>query len=374
MEAWRIAVEDENVRENLRAVCAGLPLVFMDWPENGDPFAETPPPQVVIAGDDTIARLQAKRDSQASLWVTAARGGQATPQSLSEGWADDLLLLPAERLDMVARLRWHNHLVQLRDLERSARAVPDLVAKLEADLLLAEKIQRRLIRDKFPPIQGLGLKSKYWCGLKAGGDYFDVFEYADGQHVGVLLTDCSSYSLSSALLGSLMQLALQGSKEAAPKAEEVVRKIAEKLQPEMKEKDRLSIFFGLLNRRTYELRYVAYGDQWLLQSGKHFTWHLKGDAAEAIHAQTKLSAEPRQLKLDASDRLLLLSDGFREAMGAELDHLAEEKLRPGGEKDLHSLVNDFGYALHKGSGKEMPAQDCSLLLFEVPARALRLAQ
>lgn len=336
---------------------------------------------IFVLDDATLRLLGEIRDpSIRATFVVYCEESDAFPNSYALGLADDLLVLPARALELGRLVKMHELLAALREAEESSRGIPALVRQLQEDIMLAEKIQRRLIKDKFPPIGGLAIKSKYICGLKSGGDYFDIFEFPDGVHAGILLTDASSYSLSAAVLGALMQFSVHVGAEELENPSMIVRSLIGKIREEMKEKDKLSMFYGVLNRKTYHLKFVDFGGVFALQrsSSGLLKWGTKGDRAPFTKGQEV--PEARELALEPGDRLLVTSDGWADAIGDSSTAVMESLFAQ--EREPQDLINELGFRLKRGLSKNidedddapMPPQDCSVLFFEVAKNVLRLAR
>lgn len=316
--------------------------------------------------------------------VAIAREGERVPPIYREGLADDLLVLPLRLLDLERILRSHEQIAAIRGLERTSRAMPDLVRRLQEDIHLAQKIQRRLIREKFPPMGGLTVKSKYWCGLKAGGDYFDVFEFPDQNHVGVILSDSSSYNLSTQFIGSLVEFSVKAGAEMDGDPQRLVQSIYERLRESMKEKDHFTIFYGVLNRKTYQFRFVDCGTARALHRSaeSRLAWISEGKSPPLSLAQAEVPPS-REVGLEPGDRLVLASDGWEESLGGEMRAAFEGQVN---NEDAQALLNELAFRLKKGVerhfGEEedpevefpMPPQDCSILVFDVAKNLLRLAK
>lgn len=316
-------------------------------------------------------------DARPSIFI-AIDEKSPLPAAFQEGYVDDILVLPLRALDVHRIIRMHENLVSLREVEKTSKGIPQLVKKLQEDISLAQKIQRRLIKDKFPPMGGLSIKSKYWCGLKSGGDYFDVFEFPDGNHVGIILSDSSSYSLSTQLLGSLMQFSAHvGAKEKNDPGL-IVKSLFGKLQDALKEKDQLSLFYGVLDRKTFELRYVECGTvfvQW--QNKEEKKWVAQG-LGKPLSLQNIVVPETKEVSIEPGDRLILLSDGWTDGLANGIKDIPEEV-------EAHDLITELSFRLRKNVEKNldpdevseefpMPPQDCSVVVIDIAKNLLRLAK
>lgn len=379
----RIALTDKSLLETLRVLHNEPEYVWSALESLGDLVGKV---DFFLLDDDTAIRFLGTRpENDWPSVVVVAKDGQSVPAAYQQGLVDDIIVWPVRALDIERILRNHEYLQALRNLEDSSRGVADLVKQVQEDLNLAQKIQRRLIREKFPALGPLSVKSKYWCGLKSGGDYFDLFEFPGNSHAGLILSDSSSYSLSTNLIGSLMQFSVHVAQEDIGNPQRIVQTLFGKLKDTMKEKDKLSLLYGVLDRKTYCLRYVNVGGVYLAKRGKDgkVLWGSRGEHPPLALDQQKVP-EVRELSLEPGDRLLVCSDGWSEALDQPMALLMESFLNE--HQDAQDLMNDLAFRLRKkleSSSEEplsaedefpMPPQDCSVLLMDLAANVLRLAR
>lgn len=338
---------------------------------------------VTTAAHVSQAFAKAPKDARPTIFVVCPESMNEVPTVVGAGVADDILTLPLRRLDFLARLRWHGYLKSLRELEGIHAGVNRLVQKIEEDIVLAQKIQRRLIKDRFPPMQGLTVKSKYWCGLRSGGDYFDIFEFADKNHIGVLLSDASSYQLSTAFINSMINLPSRLDLKDIANPLQTVSKIAEGVRESMVDKDQLSIFYGVLDRKSFLMRYVNFGKifaQAQSASGK-VQWLASGSDPAITTRTFDLFTKDRvsEVVLEPEDRIVLLSDGVEETIAGPLGPFLE-KIE---DRDPQTILNEIGFAMRARQEADkdadaddlaMPPQDCSVLVLDVAKNVLRLAR
>jgi hypothetical protein len=338
---------------------------------------------IFLLNDESAIRFLGTRSEEA--WpsvVVTARESDPLPASFRQGLVEDLLVLPPRALDLERMVRTHELMKALHELEDSTHGTGELVRKLQEDIILAQKIQRRLIREKFAPLGPLSVKSKYWCGLKSGGDYFDVFELPGSTHAGLILADSSSYALSTSLIGCLVQFSIHLSGSDFTEPGRVVEALFGKLREGMKEKDRLSLLYGFIDRKTYEFRFVSCGGVYLAQRGRDgkVEWAARGtNPPLALGAQVP---ETNSLHLQPGDRLLACTDGWGEALEEPVVGLMEGILKQ--DSDSQDLMNELAFRLRRKLEKEsdetdraegefpMPPQDCSVLLLDLAANTLRM--
>jgi hypothetical protein len=306
---------------------------------------------------------------------------QGTPQALSSGAVDDVLVPPFRPLELQSRILHYQQILMWDEVSRLNASFTELLERLREDLKLAERLQKGRLPQRFPEVRGFRVTNRYLAGLKAGGDYFDLAESADGGALSILLSDSSSYGLSTALLSILMRVAIKLSPGETRSARETVHRILEELKLVLGPKDRLSLFFGTVSRKDYRLRFVNLGSSkaFYARPGSGFEpLSLHGQAISAsTTAESEAAAaalrEEEVLELHPSGRLALLSDGFAEVVGTD----QELKALLDGYRDREpaDLLNELVFRVKSRfkTQEDMPEQDCSALLFDLDSRLLRLA-
>jgi hypothetical protein len=287
---------------------------------------------------------------------------------------DDLVVYPFRRAELESKFRLHQHLRMWSEVGELHRSFNELLGALDEDVKLAERLQKARLPNRYPAVRGLQIRSRFLAGLK-GGDHFDLAESKDSSRISILMSDSSSYGLSSAFLSALMRMTMKLSRDEARPACETVKLIADELLLGLKEKDRLAIFYGILNRKDFRFKYLHLGGTAFFHArkGKGFEIHAShGDPLSTVNSDpTKF--EEKEVVLEPEDRIVLLSDGFIEACGGLVE--AKTLLDPLRDKDSADLTNELVFRVKKKmiDPEDLPPQDCTSLVFDVDAKLLRLA-
>ena len=297
----------------------------------------------------------------------------SVPELLAQGLVDDLLLTPIRPIELLGKIKHVEHLMKVNELVSVNSDVKTLIEKFEEDIRTARAIQRTMIPEKFPSVHGFNVTHKYLSGFKSGGDYLDFFEFEDKTHVGILMSDSSGYGLSSAFMSVILRLTLKLSKDQARSPSATVAAIFEELQLAMKPKENLSIFYGVLNRKTFELSYVSGGNiRFMRQDEQHIEEHV-GEAEPLAKGQA-FALKDQKISLNPGERLVIMSDGFRETF--ESRDTFESGLSKNYGEDGIALINELCFRVKKNLEGEddMPPQDCSVMIIDIEKRAMRLAK
>jgi serine phosphatase RsbU (regulator of sigma subunit) len=305
--------------------------------------------------------------------------GDALPPAFSEGRVDDLLLFPLRPLELLSKLRQHEQMRLWEQVSRMNEALGGVIDRLREDMSVAERLQKARLPVRFPEIKGFKVTSRYLAGMKSGGDYFDLAESSDGRQLALILTDSSSYGLSSAVVSSIVRVASRLTVEQSRSVRELVRAFYEELLTPLGPSDRLSMFYGVLSRKDYVLRYLNLGSSRAFHrsgSGRFTMLPCQGGplsqgSRHSLGGSAVL--QEASLTLAPSDRLVLLSDGYLELLGGE--DPARELLDRFAHKPAEDLLNELAFQTKSrlaNPREELPAQDSSALVFDVDAKVMRL--
>jgi serine phosphatase RsbU (regulator of sigma subunit) len=318
----------------------------------------------LIASDSAEPGTASSSSTQARLWSNL----------IASGRVDDALVFPFRTLEVQSKLRHYQQILMWEEVSKLNASFSGLIERLQEDLRLAERLQKSKSPIRFPEIKGFRVSSRYLAGMKSGGDHLDLAESKTGTQLSILLADSSSYGLSSSLLSVLMRVAMKLSQEEARSCEETVRKIHEELLLTLNDKDKLSLFYGVISRKDYHLRYVNLGTSCAFYAQPGQSFRLLPSQGEQITRLSKgLPAEEFQaeLPLEPNGRLAMLSDGFLEVMGGESEVL--KALNQFRDAEAADFLNELVFQLKSKftAPDDMPAQDCTAVLLDIDARILR---
>ncbi len=298
----------------------------------------------------------------------------SAPQPLLEGKVDDVLVYPFRSLEVMSKLKYYHQILMWDEVSRLNASFSELIEQLHDDLRLAERIQKNRLPSRFPKIKGVKVSSRYLAGGRSGGDYFDLAESKDGNVFSVVLSDSSSYGLSSALLSVLMSAAMKLNSDALVSSVEMVKKIQEELVTTLGEKDNLSLFYGTVSRKDYRLRYLNLGSSVAFYASPGKEFKQLPHQGQPISKKTGMVTGGREgeIVLEPGGRLVLVSDGFVETTGSDRSVL--EVLESFREKDPKDSLNELVYQVKsKLPEDDLPVQDCTAIILDVDSRLLRLA-
>jgi sigma-B regulation protein RsbU (phosphoserine phosphatase) len=265
------------------------------------------------------------------------------------------------------------------ELSRANVSMENLISQVTEEIRMAGVIQRMLSPTELPNISGFECSTKYFPGERFGGDYFDVFEHEDKLKFGIVVASSSGYAMSALFLSVLIKISSQIEARRGLEPHKMMELLTKDLVPNIQNSDKASVFYGVIDRRTYELSYCSVGkiEACLQLYGQDAIENL--EACGAAFSKD-FATEPHTLKvqLNSRDRLVIATEGV---VGAE-NALGEtwggeglrDSLRMAPRHGVHQLRNEILHQVEKFSGKSSPVRDQTVIVLEVKDKVIKLAK
>jgi PAS domain S-box-containing protein len=226
---------------------------------------------------------------------------------------------------------------------------------------IAETLQRSLLPERLPPIEGLALAARYLPGARGaaiGGDWYDVLERPDGR-VALVVGDVAGHGLRAAASMGQLRNAFRayGMVEASPA--EVVARI-NRLVMSGVEQVMATVLYLVLDRESGEVAWSAAGHPPPLVIASDGARFLEGGRSVPIGAADPAVFREATAILPPGAALLLYTDGLVERrdtpLGERLTELAEAAA--GGGDELGELCE---HVISVVLGEADPGDDVALL-------------
>ena len=258
-------------------------------------------------GYEVCSRL--KSDAATSEIPVIFLTGQTDAQDETRGFevgAVDYVHKPFSPAVVRARVRSH---ILLR--EARAQLAAQLLA-LNNELEMAREIQLSILPHSIPQLPDLKIAARFLPMTSVAGDFYD-FIRIDEKHIGILIADVSGHGLPSALIASMLQVALKGQTHHAAEPAKVLAGLNLALCGKFTQ-NFVTAAYLYMDLENHLLRYAGAGHppvlQWRNSTGKTAQVLENGLVLGMIE---EASYEALEFPLEPRDRHVLYTDGVIEA-------------------------------------------------------------
>lgn len=254
-----------------------------------------------------------------------------------------------------------------KEAEELARAVN------ERELRMAREVQRHLLPSDFPDMDRCEVEAMAQASGQLGGDYYDAFPVGNGRY-GLVIADVSGKGAPAALMISACRSSLRLLAPGDESPARVMRALNETLAAEMPPRMFITLFYGVFDARTRELRYCRAGHEpaLLLRAGKDAPELLEAGGMALGMAGGDLfnhGIEEGSCVLQSGDMLALYTDGVNEAVNAKGEEFGRQRmvdvLRRYSEQPLDAVLARLNRHLRRFSALDPMTDDRTVLLLRV---------
>jgi PAS domain S-box-containing protein len=231
----------------------------------------------------------------------------------------------------------------------------------EREHRIAETLQRRLLPERLPDIDGLDLVPRYLpagSGAAVGGDWYDALERPDGR-VALVVGDVVGQGLRAAAIMGQLRNAFRAYGLVVGSPAEVMARI-NRLVMTGGEEAMATLIYLVLDRETGEVAYTSAGHPPPLVLAPDGARFLEGGRSVPVGAAEPAVFRENTSVLPPGSSLLLYTDGLVERRDAPLERrLRELADAAGGETDDLDQLCDR--VLDRMLGLGDPGDDVALL-------------
>jgi len=290
-------------------------------------------------GYEVCSRL--KSDPATSEIPVIFLTGQTAAEDETRGFevgAVDYVHKPFSPAVVKARVRSHIFLREAR-----AQLASQLLA-LNNELEMARQIQLSILPHSIPKLPGLEISARFLPMTSVAGDFYDFIEI-DEKHIGILIADVSGHGLPSALIASMLQVALTAQAGHASLPAKVLLGLNHALCGKFTQ-DFVTAAYVYVDLEKNLMRYAGAGHppllQWRNSTGKTAKLFENGLVLGMVEEATYDALE---FPLELGDRYVLYTDGVLEATNSAQEQFGADRFMRFIENHKHLVAGQFSEAL-----------------------------
>jgi serine phosphatase RsbU (regulator of sigma subunit) len=218
--------------------------------------------------------------------------------------------------DVLTRnLTWYSRVAEARERER-----------IEQELHVARQIQRELLPEVNPQLDGWEVTTYYEPAREVGGDFYDFLEFEDGR-LGLVVGDATGKGMPAALVMATTRGMLRAVVQSLGSPGEVLARVNDALVTDIPPNMFVTCLYAILDPKSGSLRYANAGHD------LPYLRHHGGDAEELMARGLPLGLMPnvryeeKVAALAPGDNALFYSDGLVEAHDPQREMFGFARLR-----------------------------------------------
>ena len=231
--------------------------------------------------------------------------------------------------------------------------------RLESEFRIAADLQRTLLPEAPPRIEGLTLIGWSQPSKDVGGDFYDFIEMPDGR-VAVVLGDATGKGLSAALLSTECSSILRTLADQTTSPSELLYRTNNEFFKRIGATHRfVTLFLMIIDPRSGTATYASAGHPppLLVNPGEDTGRWLKSQAGYPLGIVYEATFSETEIALEARDTIVIYSDGLTDAQNRAHEMYGEDRI----EKFLHTTAGEPGEELlrdlRKDAEKHMDGKD-----------------
>jgi phosphoserine phosphatase RsbU/P len=263
----------------------------------------------VMDGNEVCRHIRSDFKDRWTPIIMATVLGEKKIQSLDDG-ADDFIIKPIDRYELLARVRSLLRVKELQDELIKANSY------LREELSLAKEVQQALLPQELPNIPNLEFSHRYIPSLIIGGDFFDIQEISPSLFA-VFLCDVMGHGPQAAMITGIVKAFFNQLARYYPNPDDLLFQMNNRFYNLMSESN-LQIFITafclVVNAQNGSVTYANAGhpSPIVIRSITSRFEEMTVERGYAIGLVPDTLYQNQSLNLDNGDMVFLFTDGLVE--------------------------------------------------------------
>jgi len=244
--------------------------------------------------------------------------------------------------------------------------------QLEAELELAQSVQKMLLPQEIPNISGLEIAAFSRPAQIVGGDYFDFIDFSNELH-GLAIADVAGHGVSASLHMAGIQALLRALVPQNTSPAEVMRQLHKLFIHNIRFETFVTFFLGAFDSATRTLTFCNAGHQPPLvlrkTNGRQESLEMLLPTGAAIGLVEEAEFTENAVELQEEDLLVLYTDGVTEAVDLQNQQFGRDRLvklsRRINNKPAKEVVQKIRQSLAEFSKGKQLADDTTIVICKV---------
>lgn len=273
-----------------------------------------------------LEKLRGKARADLKTVVVSAYGDMENIRTAMNRGAYDFITKPIDFTDLETTI---DKTVDEVDRIRLAMNAQDQLSTFQYELSTAARIQQKILKRDFPAYperKDFDIFASMVAAREVGGDLYDFF-FIDEERLAFLVGDVSGKGIPAAIYMAVCRTMIRAVASQVGDPAECLRRVNAMLIPESDLTTFVTVFYGVYNTRTGDIRYCNGGHNlpYVLRKD-HTVEELQNTDGLLLGKIPQIEFDSARIKLEKGDKLVVFTDGVTEAMNPVGDMYEEPRL------------------------------------------------
>jgi sigma-B regulation protein RsbU (phosphoserine phosphatase) len=198
--------------------------------------------------------------------------------------------------------------------------------RIDEELHQVGELQKSLLPEHLPMIDGFEFGAFYTPAEQAGGDYYDCIEMSNG-YLGLTVADVSGHGTPAAVIMAMARAIMRSYTYDVISSSDALNMMNEILCDNIHTRDFVTMFYTVMDPATSKLNFASAGHNPMLHFDKS-EMMVRTLTANGMFLGTfpNVEFEEKSLVLDEDDILFMYTDGLVEAMNAKREQYGLDRV------------------------------------------------
>ncbi len=275
-----------------------------------------------------LKKLNSRHNPALKVIMVSAYGEMSNIRAAMNNGAFDFATKPIDLEDL--QLTIEKAIAEIDFVKKTQREHGQLV-DIKSDLALAAEIQQAILPNKFPPFDDLKERMDIFASMRAakdvGGDFYDICRI-DDDHISFTIADVSGKGIPAAIFMAVSHTLLRFAGRKSIDPVPVITESNEVLARESFDSMFVTLFYGVYNTRTGEVRYVNAGHNppcILRHDNTVETLPVSPDISLGVLEQHEFKSAT--ITLQPGDTIIAFTDGVTESCSPDNELFGDDRLK-----------------------------------------------
>jgi sigma-B regulation protein RsbU (phosphoserine phosphatase) len=198
--------------------------------------------------------------------------------------------------------------------------------RLEEELMMAQKIQARLLPGTLPNHTRLQLAAYSEASRPLGGDYYDCLPL-DTHRFGLVIADACGKGLPAAMLICQIQAIIKNEICHGSSLRQALQNLNQYVKRYSSARHFVTLFYGIFDERTGVLEFANAGHNHPILTRNNGQQEFLQTTGPALGVLAEANHQIQMIKINGGDGVLFYTDGVTETMNRRREEFGEQRLQ-----------------------------------------------